>query len=230
MKLYITSMSLFILIVLYLPLVLWAMRRIWRSPRWKGATKAGVMILAGLLAYAIPLGDVTVNSMAMAKVCPSAGLHIYKTVEVEGFVGHYDLRDSAYQFIEFPTLRTNGTYYFLRSEKNSDGSISVKKLEQPSAEYEVFAGGGGYSELRGLKPDGRYDSETHTKKSRWLIQNRITGEVMAEWLFFSAMAGWLDRVLVYRWFGTGGGALSCTQNSDFSGWPEKILLPQHSTN
>ncbi|MBK9160186.1 MAG: hypothetical protein IPM27_01200 [Nitrosomonadales bacterium] len=230
MRLYITAPSVFVLIVIYLPVVLWLLLRIYRSPRWRGAGQAGLMMFTLLLAYAIPLGDVTFNSIAMAKVCPSAGLHIYRTVEVEGFIGTTSLRDTQYQFNEEPVLRTNGTYYFLRAEKNSDGSISTQKLEQPTAEYEVFAGGGGYSELRGLKPDGHYDQETHTKKSRWLIRNRITGEVMAEWLFFSAMAGWLDRVLVYRWFGTGGGALSCTRNSDFSGWPEEILLPKHSTN
>jgi len=61
MKLYITAPSLFVLIVFYLPVVLWVLRRIWRSPRLKGAAKAGLLILTLLLAYAIPLGDVTVN-------------------------------------------------------------------------------------------------------------------------------------------------------------------------
>ncbi|MDD2774879.1 MAG: hypothetical protein PHU06_02870, partial [Gallionella sp.] len=105
MKLYITAPSVFVLIVFYLPVVLWVLWRIGRSPRWRGMKKAGVMLLALLLAYAIPLGDVTYNSMAMAKVCPRAGLHIYKTVEVDGFIGTTSLRDTLYQFNEEPVLR-----------------------------------------------------------------------------------------------------------------------------
>lgn len=229
MKLYITDLSLYVLAIFYLPLVLWVLWRVWRSLQWQGSKKAGVLLLALLLAYVIPLGDVTFNSLAMAKVCSSAGLHIYKTVEVEGFIGSYDLHGGQYQFYESPTLRTNGTYYWKRFEKQPDGSISVKDLAQPSAEYEVLRGNG-YGEYRGLKLDGYYDPETHTKKSHWVIRNRITRDVLAEWLFFRAMAGWLDRILVYRWFGTGGDALSCTRNSDFSGWPEEILLPRKTTN
>lgn len=97
MKLYITAPSVFVLIVFYLPAVLWVRRRIWRSPRRRGAGKAGLMMFTLLLAYAIPLGDVTYNSLAMAKVCPSVGLHVYRTVEVDGFIDRYDLRGSPYQ-------------------------------------------------------------------------------------------------------------------------------------
>jgi len=93
MKLYITAMSLFVLAVFYLPVVFWLLRRLWRSPRWPGMKKVGILFVAILLAYAIPLGDVTINSLAMAKVCPGAGLHIYKTVEVEGFSGDLGGRD-----------------------------------------------------------------------------------------------------------------------------------------
>lgn len=226
MKLYITAMSLFVLAVFYLPFVLWILWRLWRSPRWHGAKKAGAVFVAILIAYAIPLGDVTINSLAMAKVCPSAGLHIYKTVEVEGFVGSAALRESPYRFNEFPTPRVDGTYYWKRFEKQADGSIAVIDLEKPTAEYEVLTPDG-YTKSLGMRLGG-YDQGT--RNSRWLIRNRVTGEVMAEWLFFSALPGWVDRFLVYRWFGTGGSALSCTWGSDFSGWPEKILFPKQLSN
>jgi hypothetical protein len=227
MKLYITDLSLFVLALFYLPFVLWLLVRLWRTPKLQGVKKWGAMTLAALLAYVIPLGDVTVNSIAMAKVCPTAGLHIYKTVEVDGFIGNYNLQGSPYQFIEFPKLRANETYYWVRSEKNPDGSISDKKLEKPTAKYEVLTANG-YAQFNGFALPG-FDSETGTHKSRWVIRNRVSGEIIAEWLFFNSLAGWLDRVLVYRWFGTGGGALSCSTGSDFSVWPAKILLPKQST-
>lgn len=216
MKLYITAPSVFVLIIFYLPVVLWVLRRIWRSPRWRGAAKGGVMLLAVLLAYAIPLGDVTVNSMAMAKVCPNAGLHIYRTVEVDGFVGRYNVKDSPYQFIEFPTSRVDGTYYWVRSEKNPDGSISVKKLEQPTAEYEIA-----YEQWH-------VDKEREVEVSRYVVRNRISGEILAERNLFNPRPGWLDRMLVYRWFGTGGGE-GC-HGEPSAGIDESKVLIQKKSN
>jgi len=183
-------------------------------------------MLATVLAYVIPLGDVTINSLAMAKVCPTAGLHIYKTVEVEGYIdsgSELTLRQSPYKFIESPQFQINQTYRWKRFEKQPDGSISVKELLQPTAEYEVLMGNT-YAKFNGYERAG-YDQNTHTEKDRWLIRNRLTGEVLAEWLFYRALPGWVDRVLVYRWFGTGGSALSCTSGSDVSGWREKVLIP-----
>jgi hypothetical protein len=217
MKLYITAPSVFVLIVFYLPVVLWVLWRIGRSPRWRGMKKSGVMILALLLAYAIPLGDVTVNSIAMAKVCPSAGLHIYRTVEVEGFIGHYNLKDKPYQFIEFPTPRVDGTYYWMRSEKNLDGSIAVKNLEQPTAEYEIA-----YEQWH-------IDKEREVETSRYVVRNRKSGEILAERNLFNPRPGWLDRILVYRWFGTGGRE-GC-HGEPSAGIDElKVLIPKKSNN
>ncbi len=149
MKLYITDMSLFVLAVFYLPLVLWLLWKVLRQHmHW--ANKVVLATLTLMLAYAIPLGDVTVNSIAMAKACPSAGLHIYKTVEVDGFIGRYDVRDRPYRFIEFPTLRADHSSYWKRSEKHPDGSISAIELTQPTAEYEVLFGEWRYDESRGV--------------------------------------------------------------------------------
>ncbi|MBS4099089.1 MAG: hypothetical protein KGZ83_19895 [Sulfuricella sp.] len=192
MKLYITPPSVLVLMIFYLPAVLWTLWGIWQNSRWRGITKVIVLLLATLLAYAIPLGDVTVNSMAMAKVCPSAGLHIYKTVEVDGFVGHYNLSDSPYKFIEFPTLRANGTYYWVRSERNPDGGISVKELAQPTAEYEV------------VDEEWHLDKERGVEAMRYVVRNRVSGEILAERNLFNPLPGWLDKILVVRWFGTGG--------------------------
>lgn len=221
MKLYISDLSIIVLVIFYLPIVLWVLRIIWKS-NLKGATKTTALIGTLIVAYLIPLGDVTYNSIAMAKVCPTAGLHVYKTVEVEGYltdIGDGDiLKKYPYRFIETPQLKTDGTYYWIHYERQPDGTISRGQLDQPKAEYEVRYG------------DGHYDQSTHTEKASWVIQSRITKETIAEWLFFRALPGWLDRVLVYRWFGSGGSALSCTSRSDFSSWEQKVLLPKQLAN
>lgn len=144
MKLYITDMSLFVLSVFYFPVVLWLLWKLIKQPV-SIVTKTVSAILLLAVAYAIPLGDVTVNSMAMAKVCPSAGLHIYKTAEVEGYIdsgSEITLRQSPYNFVESPQLKIDGNYYWIRVEKQPDGSISKTNLEKPTAEYEVLTGGG----------------------------------------------------------------------------------------
>lgn len=222
MKLYISDISVFALIIFYLPLVIWLWRKIIKMP--VTITKKIVLsVLFFIIAYLIPLGDVTFNSIAMAKACPTAGLKIYKTVEVDGYLGlahRDDLKRSQYHFLEG---RAPGGKV-VRYEKQSDGTIVTTKLDKPTAEYEVlYPSDHGKSNGLLLK---EFDQKTRTQKSRRVIRNRITGEVLAEWLFVSGSAGWLDHALLYSWAGTGGGLLSCTHGSDFSIWPGSVLLPK----
>jgi hypothetical protein len=196
MKLYITNLSLYVLIFLYLPVVVWALWRVWRSPQLRGVWKAGAMLLAALVAYAIPLGDVTINSLAMARVCPSAGLHVYKTVEVDGYLTTIGdggaLKRHPYKFIETPQLKADGAYYWIRYEKNQDGSVVEKRLDKSTAVYEVLGGQWHIDYARGV--------EVTTD----VIRRKETGEVLADINLFNALPGWLDRALVVRWFGAGG--------------------------
>lgn len=212
MKLYITNLSLWVLILFYAPLVLWVMWRIWRMPRLRGAKKALALLSAALLAYAIPLGDVTVNSIAMEKACPSAGLHIYKTAEVEGFIGRYSLRDIPYRFVEFPKQRVDGTDYWIRYERNPDGSISEKSLDIPTAEYEI------------VYEQWHVDRGRKVETSRYFVRNRLSGELLAEWNLFNPIPGWLDRNFVIRWFGSGGRD-GCHGKPAY-GFEPQVLIPK----
>lgn len=226
MKLYITAISVFVLIIFYVPIVIWLWRKIIKMPITI-TKKIALSVLFFIVAYLIPLGDVTYNSFAMAKVCPTAGLHIYKTVEVDGYLGlasKEDLKRYSYRFME--GIAPGGEV--VRYEKNSDDVIITRVIPQPTAEYEVLTPNG-YAKSNGFELSG-YSKKTHTETSRWVIRNKITNEILAEWLFFSALPGWLDRILVYRWFGYGGSALSCTSHSDFSVWPQTILFPKNLQN
>lgn len=219
MKFYITNLSLFVLIFLYLPFVLWVLWRVSRSPQLRGIWKVGVVILTVFLAYALPLGDVTVNSLAMAKACPNAGLHVYKTAEVEGYLTTIGdggiLKTHPYRFIEAPQLKANGTYYWRRYEKNPDGSIGEKRLEKPTAEYEVVDGKWHVDDTRGVEV------------SIDVIRSRKSGEVLAEINLFNPLPGWLDKILVVRWFGTGGRHGCWGEPASFID-VSSILIPQHS--
>jgi hypothetical protein len=207
-------MSLAVLAVLYLPLVLWMLWKILKQPM-PVVKKVAITMLVMMLAYVVPLGDVTINSMAMAKACPSAGLHIYKTVEVNGYSGDIGGRDTLdrypYRFIE--TTRPGGQ--IVHYEKGLDGPISVRLLEQPTAEYEV------------VSVQWHFDNERNVETSSYSIRNRITRQILAEYPVFKPLPGWVDRLLVYRWFGSGGrqGCFGAPADN----FIQQVLIPKKST-
>ena len=170
-------------------------------------------MLVIILAYVIPLGDVTINSLAMAKVCPTAGLHIYKTVEVEGYltnIGDGDiLKSYPYRFIEATTPGGQLIHW----ERQSDGKILRQEIEQPRAKYE-------------LKSEKNIKMILPVQASRDVVVNRNTNEVLGEWKFFTHIPGWVDRYLVYRWFGSGGRKGCDGKPYDFYGFREAILIPK----
>lgn len=215
MKLYISGLSLLVLAIVYVPLVIWLLSRIAKSQTLGRGKKAIAMTVAAIAAYLIPLGDVTVNSIAMAKVCPRAGLHVYRTVRVEGYfdrsASQEQLHKYPYRFIETARPGTK----IIRFERQPDGKIVRLNLDQPTAEYEVV-----------------YDNKSPVPElgvagmQRWWIRNRLTGEAIGEWLSFSPMHGWVDRYLVLRWFG--GGVPGCNGDvlSQYADWRQVLLSPK----
>lgn len=218
MKLYISDLSLFVLILFYLPFVLWGMVRLWRTPQLQGAKKMGALLFAVLLAYLIPLGDVTVNSIAMAKVCPSAGLHVYKTVEVEGYatsIGSEKIFEAhPYKFIDVREYTTSGDVWN-HFERSADGGIRKSVQKQSAAEYEIVDGDWHVDHVRGV--------EVTTD----VIRNRKTLEILAKRDLFNPLPGWLDKTIVIRWFGAGGRRGCWGEYESFSD-PFWILIPKHS--
>jgi hypothetical protein len=216
MKLYISDLSLFLLAVFYLPLVILVLWRIARSRLTLGM-KALALVSTLVVAYAIPLGDVTMNSIAMARVCPTAGLHIYKRVKVEGYFdrsgGEDVLQKYPYRFIE---TKRPGTK-IIRFERQADGSINRTELDAPTAEYEVV-----------------YDSKAPVpelgvrSRQRWWVRDRTSGDAVGEWLAFSPMHGWVDRYLLNRWFGVG--LPGCSGEKGLaSRFPFELLPPNSSS-
>jgi hypothetical protein len=210
MKLYITDLSMLVLLLLYLPLVLFLLWRIVRSKRLSKLGKAVVIPIFLVIAYAIPLGDVTINSIAMAKVCPNAGLHVYKQVKVDGYfdpLGSLDtLERFSYRFIEV-TEPGGGV---IRLEKGGTGMIEKMRLARPTAQHEIRYEG--WHVDRALGVSMLQDS----------IKDRTTGEVLGERLLFNPIPGWVDRTFVLRWFGEA--IQGCHGQPDYE-FRSKVLLP-----
>lgn len=140
MKLYISGISIIVLLVFYLPLVILLLLRIWLSGL-QNLSKVTTMILVAVVAYAIPMWDVTANSVAMAKICPSAGLHIYKTVEVEGFAGGSDdfLERYQYDFLEHSANNPSsyGSKKWIRVEKRLATQAEIEPYTQEFVDHSI---------------------------------------------------------------------------------------------
>lgn len=167
-----------LLLYVYLPLALIGLAVLFAKVKpWK--TRAWAVPVYLVLAYTIPLGDVTLNSWNMAKVCPKAGLHVYRTVEAQGFIpgSEYAVRERGYRFAE-STIGTK-TGLVTRWEKTESG---VQRLDgvPPKSEWEL------------ISTIAFPDYEFGVSKEYEAIQNRFTKEVIAERWVFLAWRGWID--------------------------------------
>ena len=150
---------------------------------WRWRRRYWAIPLYLVLAYLIPLGDVTWHSWNMAKVCPKAGLHVYRTVVVDGFTpsSEYTLRERGYRFTEGRIDPSTGLT--TRWEKTASGDILRFDKILPKSEWEEVSGT--------ALPDKRLGvNVTHE-----FVRNRITDEVIAERWFFSAWRGWVDALI-----------------------------------
>lgn len=199
-----------LLLVVYLPIVLAGLFFL-ATRKWRWWMKVPILLAYIAVTYAVPLGDVTVNSMNMAKMCGDSGLHIYRSVEVDGFYGGLApleiLDKNKYKFIEDIYLGRVTRY-----ERN--GSLINKiSMAAPSAEWEYHNGIGVPNRKFGV-------TETHS-----YIKSRFTNEVIAEHFGFSPWRGWIDQEIGRLIDNYSEG---CGWSTDLLSVRSKILIPHGS--
>ena len=177
MKLYL-GLAAPLLLFVYLPLVIIGMAVLFTKVKpWK--TRAWATPLYLTLAYAVPLGDVTWHSWNMSKVCPNAGLHVYRTVVVDGFMpgSEYTVLKRGYRFAESRVNSSNGLV--TRWERTASG---IERLDgvPPKSEWEAIGG------------VAIPDRNLGINATRSFVRNRYTKEIVAEDMYFSAWRGWID--------------------------------------
>jgi len=123
-----------------------------------------------------------------------------------------DLERFPYRFVEAKSPGGRIVHY----KKQLDGTITFELLDQPTAEFEV------------VSVQWHFDKENHVETSSYLIRNRVTGNVLAEYPIFNPLPGWVDRFLVYRWFGYGGSA-GC-HGAPTDNFIQQVLIPKQPNN
>lgn len=189
MKLYVSSGALLVLAVVYLPGVLWLLKRLW--PLWPQLTvlRLVVSMLLLLSASALPLADVFATSMAMKKLCPTAGVVIKRSVKVEGYLtdwGGADLLAHGYKYIE----SREGSRDLVVHTTEHGVVKTFRHLQsryEPVSRYE-FAKGSGQ----------RIGSSANIEMDRSVVRDRVTGKELGYSIAYNAYAGWLDRQTIAR--------------------------------
>lgn len=175
-----------LLLWVYLPLALIGLAVVFGKLRnWKA--RAWVCPIYLILAYLIPLGDVTWHSWNMSKVCPTAGLHVYRTVVVEGFIP---------ETVVSQDLLEKYGYRFVETRPRSDKNGTVLRFERVGAKIFQIANATPIAEWEIVRDRIDYpDKSLGVTVQRDLIRNRSTGEVIAEDATFSAWRGWIDTAV-----------------------------------
>lgn len=144
--------------------------------------KKRIICIASLWAITFLVGytDVILISLKARKLCrEEAGLHVYKTVEAEGFLGATDIEhwsQLGFKFVEHDLLGKKTRYSIL------NGKVIKEEPNTLISRYEIT------TTLEVI--------ETPFNRGRKIIKDRITNEVLGEIVSFAIYPGWLDSKLL----------------------------------
>lgn len=188
--LYMSGLMQLFLVFVYVPLVLLGLRWVWRRMLPSGwGWKVGGTISYLALATLLVLGDVLYTHWQMARLCPDAGLHVYRSVEVEGFYSEIGLDARAelergFQYVEFKKGSEELGWVQQAVEGSVDGRCSRSAPNcAPRSRYWLI--------------EALYQPVSRTVYfNEFCIIDRNTQQVLGLSRTYVALPGWLDRFLL----------------------------------
>ncbi len=209
--LFISGFALIFLAIVYLPLLLWVLVKLWQKLTLGQIWRALVVFLTAFIALAIPLGDAYLGSLKHERLCKTeGGIHIYKTVEVDGFYSKYLNKSSLDYGYRFAEGKYRGKLYRISRK----GSETVWEQINESRSQYIYA-------------NEREVLNSSFSRKRHFVANRATGEVLGEEIIISYYGGWMDRYFFLSWLDYR--PLQCDRNpSESSVFHRKILIPSGS--
>ncbi|MFA5913279.1 MAG: hypothetical protein WC830_06940 [Burkholderiales bacterium] len=191
---YMTGLGMMAYGVIYLPFALFAS---WLVYRWilrqlpmVWLRRLLVVVSAGAIVTA-PLWDVYAIGREAEQLCnEQAGLHIYRTVEAEGFLGSGMSKywaDRGFKYVESGGSQNRKFRGTMRNE-----TVVIQEVEEFASQYQVGSG-------EDHTPIGK-----HMARSSYRVVDRQNGEVLGELIYFSIYPSWLDNLFIGL-TGTGSG-------------------------
>ena len=177
---YMSGTSLILMFGLYLPLLIFIGRFMYRFLLGRKIVKLPLIIVCVTIAFLAPVHDVIKTGLDMHYYCNNEhGEHIYKTVETNSVYGGLK---AAREYIEagFDFVEAEGLAGKLTRFELADDRLKRTLIESPISEYEV------------TKEYINLDNNIRMTNIR--IVNRNTQDVLGETKSFIAKYGRLDRV------------------------------------
>lgn len=160
----------------------------WRFSKCMSVRPAHRIVITSFATLAVVVAmtwDVVRTSITMAQLCPQAGVHVKKTVKVDGFYtnsGHPDMLKEGFQYIESQESGDRISVY----RKSVDGVVKDEfdsKIYRLKSRYEVNY------DVGEKQFGGR--SDIGARKS--FARDMQTNEQLAYAIRFYAYPGWVDR-------------------------------------
>lgn len=190
MKLYISDGAIWVLAILYAPLVLWLLLKLWRALPRRFILRAGVSVVALFVAAAIPLWDVVSTSIKMVELCPHAGVFVKRSVKVDGFFTDFagdDTLKKGFRYIERQRHGERITLYTSDGETVKTQEFDAKQY-QVKSRYEFI-----YMDIYARPLEGYL-----IDVSRSVVRDRVSRDELGYSLRYTAYPGWFDRKTIGR--------------------------------
>lgn len=169
-------------LILYLPAVLVFLWSLWRQIKhllWP------VVVPLGLVLASLPFWDVYMISLDASRLCKDqGGLHVYKTVETDGFLGGSAERWLKYGF----SYIEGGGGKFMSRYTMQEGEIKHQRVEKFISRYSAGTG------------DNHKVITSKISRLSEAVIDRETQEVLGDLVYFSIHPGWFDS-LTLGWAG-----------------------------
>ncbi len=185
MKLYISEGAVLLLAVLYLPLTLWFIWKLWKALPKNLALRVVASFIAVLIAAAIPLWDVVRTSTKMAELCPQAGLFVKRSVKVDGFYTNFGSQDMLKRGFQYIESKSHATRIFVYTKA---GDI-VNKEEFDANIYQVRSR---YEFIYNAE-HGAFEGRRDIGIQKSVVRDRETKEELGFALRYAVFPGWVDR-------------------------------------
>ena len=183
----------YILIAVFYGMAAVALLFLWLWLR-KGRYWRFVIPPLALIALIAPWTDEVWIAWRFSQLCRDAGVHVYKTVEVEGF---YDsILRSGYELIEH--------YGYKYMEHPSDPRSKVDRVEKVDGEWRKTTSDQPSSRYQYRFADPRQEVPIGYKleKTEWQVVDTRAGEVIGRELRFARYPSWVQSLWI-RYFGNG---------------------------
>lgn len=163
----------------------WLAWRLTQGKVTRSAHRLGIAVLAMFTTVALMTWDVVRTGIAMAELCPQAGLFVKRSVRVDGFYTHYGTPDPLKEGFEFVESKTYGNQIQVYKREGA----SFREDIYAERDYEIKSQ---YEFIRAVvsKFNGRSDIELRKSVVR---DRKSIADELGHYLAYYAYPGWVDR-------------------------------------